>query len=196
MKNQKTNNMKNIKSEYVWTIDNNDRITEPDIKIFKSWENTVNKIIYELEHSRGIGVKKMILNKYLHKDKLNWFTMNSEKKGEIHISPVPGYYGSYVILRKEKKEKKPIEKEKQIKLQNFNELMMGPEIDYNDFIIDALDLDSIPFLINGDFKISLKLRILMCDYLNDIKENLPDDIFDSEREILDNFYLWVKKKYR
>jgi hypothetical protein len=66
---------------------------------------------------------------------------------------------------------KPIEKEKQIKLQNF---------------IDELMI----FLINNDFK------LLINEYLSDIKNDLPDDIFDSEREVIHNFYLWVKKKYR
>jgi len=168
--------MKNIKSEYVWTINNNDRITEPDIKIIKSWENIVNQIIYNLEHSRGFDVKKKILNNYLRKDILNWFTMNEQKK-EIRISPVPGYYGSYVILRKEKKHKSEI---------NFDEFKPSKTlVDRYSLLLEMLD-DKIP----------TKVKFLINEYLSDIKKVLPDDIFDSEREILDNFYLWVKKKYR
>lgn len=161
--------MKNIKSEYVWTKN------EIDIKIVKSWENIVNQIIYDLEHSRGFGTRKMILNKYLHKDILNWFTMNEEKKDEIRISPIPGYYGSYVILRKEKKEKK-------LKI-NFDEFKPSKTlVERYSLLLEMLDN-----------KIPLKVKLLINEYLSDIKKDLPDDIFDSERDVIHNFYLWVKK---
>ena len=163
--------MKKIKSEYVWKV-------EPSVGMSIIWKNIVDDIIYELENSKGKFDsereirREEILNKFFHRGKILFYT---SKKNEICIEPKPKYYNSYVILRKEKKYKS--------------------EINFDDFKPSKTLVDRYSLLLEmTDDKIPTKVKFLINEYLNDIKKDLPDNIFDSEKEILDNFYLWVKKK--